>query len=312
MFFDYPETPFVEENNFYTKSFNIEDKTNILLFFKEYGFVIIDNIISNEECKKTELEIFNYLNITDTKSFFNHTEDNIVSRKPLFTPNIVNNRQNINIYNIFSMLLNNKNLLVSHDICYFLKPTKFVNINNKIMDMNKWKTSDDIYLDINLLNINKKKILNKLNYTNTKNFIYENFIVDINDKNINGLINLTDNMKNDGGFSCVPGFHKYFEYWFSQCNQNDLINSDNYKFSKDDPIKKKLYKINIKKGSLLLWDQKIPYSIEQNNSSAYWLAQKIKYTYKFNNTSRHNTLMMYLKNINNEIKINNVLKNCIK
>lgn len=314
MYFDYPESPQIEENNFYTKSFNIEDKTNLLLFYKEYGFVIIDNILTDIECKNTELDIFKYLNITDTKSFSNHNEDNIVSRKPLFTPNIVNNRQNINIYNIYSMLLNYKDLYVSHDLCYFLKPTKFININNKIVDVDNWKTSKNTYIDINLFN--DSSILNKLNYTNTKNFIYENNIINLNDKNINGLISITNNMKHDGGFSCVPGFHKYFDYWLEHCKNNnllfqdELLNYSNYKFNHDDPINKKLVKINIKKGSLLLWDQRIPYSIEQNNSSNYWLAQKIKYTYKFKNKTRYATIMMHLKNVKN-IKINSCLKNCI-
>ena len=316
MYFDYPESPNIEQNGFYTKSFNIDDKTNILLFYKEYGFVIIDNIISDNECKKAESDIFKYLNITDTKSFANHTEDNIVSRKPLFTPNIVNIRQNENIYKIFSMILNYKDLLVSHDLCYFLKPTKFVNINNKIINVDNWRTSKDIYIDIDLVNINNSEIiLNKLNYTNTKNFVYENFIVDLNNKNINGLISINNNTEFDGGFSCVPGFHKYFEYWLehnkNNFHNNNLLNYNNYKFNNNDPINKKLVKINIKKGSLLIWDQRIPYSIEQNYSANHWLAQKIKYMYKFKNFSRKTTLMMYLKSVCNDIKINNILKNSI-
>jgi ectoine hydroxylase-related dioxygenase (phytanoyl-CoA dioxygenase family) len=317
MYFDYPESPQIEKNNFYTKSFNIEDKTNILLFFKEYGFVIIDDIITGDECKKTELEVFNYLNISDTKSFSNHNEDNIVSRKPLFTPYVVNNRQNKKIYNIYSMLLNYKNLLVSHDLCYFLKPTRFVKINNRIIDVGKWKTSRKVYLDINFTN-KQNDILKKLNYANTKNFIYENFLINTNNKNINGLISITDNTENDGGISCVPGFHKYFDYWFEHCKQynlleqNDkLLNYDNYIFNDDDPIKNKLVKINIKKGSILLWDQRIPYSIEPNNSSNHWLAQKIRYTYKFDNMSRYRTLMMYLKKIHCDTDNNILMKNLL-
>ena len=344
-YFDYPEPPTHSDISYddkleqFTKSFNIDETKEINEFFKKYGFVIIKNMVSVSNCDKTEKEITDLMKFDKNKpityekwSSFGKEKDGLVSRKPLFTPYILNNRQNDKIFNIFSRLLASTNLQVTYESCYFLRPTKNIKFeDNSIRSIDGWKTKKTIKLD---MDINKcyneaNEMINTLknmNYTNLTNFINETCIFSFKATplNIQGLINLSSNKNNDGGFSCVPGFHKYFIHWHKHVCKNLSIQNNSYIsnikphtdiykkyiFDDNDPIKDKLVKINMRIGSLLIWDNRIPYCIEPNNSNKFWLAQQIKYSKKYNfvNNSRKHTIEKNLLNVKNKIQINKHLK----
>jgi len=57
--FPVPSLPKDDEG--FVQSFNIEDTENYMKFFEEFGFVVINNIISSEEIDATLLEIWNEL-----------------------------------------------------------------------------------------------------------------------------------------------------------------------------------------------------------------------------------------------------------
>lgn len=327
----YPEKEDIEFDDRYgeyTKAFSINQLLEIKLFFKEYGFVIVKDVLSIDECLQTENELMKLLNMDINKShtldkwpYIGKENEGLISRKPIFSPNILNNRQNKNIYLLFSELLKEKDLTASHDTVYFIRPTKLVKVNNTIIKNNdKWKIKEYLRLDCdptkdtniikdkNETNINE---INNLNYSNDYNFIYENLIN--NDKiNINGLINIKTSREYDGGFVCVPKFHKYYNNWLN-INKNFFVkNIGNinrkhcYIFNKDDKINDLAVKINVPIGSIILWDSRIPYKIENNKSKNYWIGQKIRLRKKINNSSRKtfvkNQIKQYIKFFNlNEI-----------
>lgn len=346
-YFDYPESQLENEMIYddkheqFTKAFVINETKEMNMFFREHGFVIIKNILSIDECDRTEKEImelmkFNKKRPSTYKKWISSGKENegLVCRKPLFTNQTINNRQNENVYNVFSGLLNSADIQVSHESCYFLRPTKHIKFeNNQIKSVREWKTKKIIRMDVDVDKCyaepnNLASILKNLSYMNLMNFMCEPYIFSfsVTPLNIEGLINITNNRESDGGFSCVPGFHKYFDEWYNHCSElfnrknnsyvsNLIPKMDNtkykkYVFDENDPIKNRLVKINMKSGSLLIWDQRLPYCIEPNNSKNYWLAQKIKYSKRLNfvNNSRLETVKKNLKDIRKIITINKVLK----
>ena len=350
-YFDYPESSLQNEMIYddkleqYTKAFDIDQKAEINLFFQEYGFVIIKNVLPIDECYKTEKEIMSLMKFDKKKPStykkwpsFGKESEGIVCRKPLFTCQTVNNRQNERIYSMFSRLLNSTDLQVSHDSCYFLRPTKHIKFeDNQIKTMEEWKTKKVVRLDVDIDKCYAKPEeladkLKNLSYVNLINFICETciFSFSVTPLNVEGLINLTNNKKSDGGFSCVPGFHKYFTEWYKHNQKNKKKKNTNsyisnlkphlddtkykkYIFDENDPIKDKLVKINMKAGWLLIWDQRLPYCIEPNNSKNFWLVQKIKYSkrYNFVNNSRLLMLKKNLTYVQKMITINKVFKNSL-
>ena len=45
----------------YSPSFQIADKVGLMNFFNTFGYVVIDNVLSNEECDSTVDEVWEYL-----------------------------------------------------------------------------------------------------------------------------------------------------------------------------------------------------------------------------------------------------------
>lgn len=99
----------------YTISFSVNQEDEAKKFFNEYGFVVIRDILSHDECQQTLSEIFDILE-KETKNKFNrndmstwnHWPENLierygsVSKPPIFTPQFMMNHQNLKIYKICS------------------------------------------------------------------------------------------------------------------------------------------------------------------------------------------------------------------
>lgn len=75
---------------------------------------------------------------------------------------------------------------------------------------------------------------------------------------IQGLLNLADNGPTDGGFVCVPGSHKYVEYWEGHPQKEKT--TDWYLFTDEekaaDPMFKESVKVCAGAGDMILWDSR--------------------------------------------------------
>jgi hypothetical protein len=304
------------------KSFNITEKFEISIFFKEYGYVIIDDVLSKEDCVKTEKEIFRIYNVDKNKpSTYDNIKNATLSSNSIFSPQMLNNRQNKKIYDIFSMLLKETNLSVCHDTCYFLRPTKNIKFeNNKILTIDKWRTPRKIILDNDPLHNTK---IDNLNYMNNNNFLYETYNLNSDDCELLGIINITSNKPTDGGWSYIPNFDynqlknniniennssKLFKFRNFSLRKTKK-NSKHHKYILSDDLLDQLIKPHIKQGSIVIWDQRIPYCIEPNNSNNYWIGQRISYKKKINDNQRSNIIKNKInKDIRKEIKITDLGK----
>src|SRR4051812_39458925 len=111
-----------------SKSFILgTDDRGPLEFFQQNGYVVIDNILSTNECQATLEEIGNELNKIDGRfiltdpSTYDYAPMNgigIYTDQPIFSRQFLLNRSNPNVYRAFSLVSENPNLIVNHDSCY--------------------------------------------------------------------------------------------------------------------------------------------------------------------------------------------------
>eukprot|EP01100_Stratorugosa_tubuloviscum_P013958 TRINITY_DN71_c1_g1_i1.p1 TRINITY_DN71_c1_g1~~TRINITY_DN71_c1_g1_i1.p1 ORF type:complete len:287 (+),score=108.99 TRINITY_DN71_c1_g1_i1:56-916(+) len=235
------EVPKDEEDLRFLKSFTIHQVDQYKQFFEEFGFVIIKNVFNETEINNTINDIWDYIsnnsrferNKPETWSgiYPGLVREGIVCHQSLFSANCLINRQNELIYQVFANLMGRNDLLVNHDRFAFFRPTQ-----NLIVDPSKppqsfpqWKTKTNLHLDMNpwrYFEANDQSedeyVLSKLNYKHDGHFIIENNFIGVNNDirvlPLQGLVNLVDNVEEDGGFIIVPGFRKHLKQW-TQTNQ---------------------------------------------------------------------------------------------
>lgn len=195
----------------------------------------------------------------------------------MFSKATLRNRQNPNVYKVFSTLLSTKKLLVNHDRLGLQRPTQGVVIGNQIVSNPKWRTNDNLHLDMSPWGFMSKdsskitKSLASLRYGDKLNlFIFENNQVSLislkysfskihhslhNGLHLQGVLNLCDNYEEDGGFQMVPGFYHYYEEWIKLnekskelVSKSDEANSLN--FPAKDPIQQYAIRIPMREGSI--------------------------------------------------------------
>jgi ectoine hydroxylase-related dioxygenase (phytanoyl-CoA dioxygenase family) len=298
----------------YVHSFTVYDTKEMLDFFNEFGFVVVRDVLTAQECTDTLTEVFDILENFDPQNCkwdrndirtWNQWPSNGMerfgspSRPPIFSRQFLLNRINPNVHKVFATLLGEDDLVVNHDRCCLYRPTCNILTYNGIQErMDAWETCPNLHLDMSpwcYLSTEGHKIcdrsLRKLRYENTGAFIFENNQVSGDDGlQLQGVINLVDNYEEDGGFQIVPGFHKIFDDYFTsiaeQMNPNPLKSildpedstslTAGYNFSKNDIINKYGVRIPLRAGSVIVWNQKMPHGSLPNFSSRMRSAQFIK------------------------------------
>jgi len=265
-----------------------------------YGVVVIRDILTPEECEDTISEIFRIFEVDSDRKFKKNdisTWDNWPSsgiirygqptRAPIFTRQILKNRQNPNLFKAFSILLGSEDLLVSHDRACLFRPTKNVQFpDGSYNDMEHWKTGYNIHLDINPLQFMQDSLdsynerWSQLTYGHKlNNFINENNIAHKSVLHLQGVLNLKENFEEDGGFCCVPGFANVFGSWYEGNKQvlSHIKTSPSVGFSsKQHWLNKHAQRISMRPGSTVIWDSRLPHGSMPNNSSQFRCCQFIK------------------------------------
>jgi hypothetical protein len=220
----------------YTESFDLDHLENAKNFFDEFGFVVVNGILTQDEINASLEEIYHILgadgtgfDINDPDSWSKWPTNSIehfgnISKPPIFTRQFILNRTNIHIQNVCSYIIGDNDLLINHDRACFYRPTQTINFSDGTRNQ-KWETKPNLHLDMNPWNyINNNEFCNielgKLKYENTSNFIAENnYNLKKDGIALQGSINFFDNKEEDGGFILVPGFFKYFDEYFANIPQ---------------------------------------------------------------------------------------------
>ena len=90
------------------------------------------------------------------------------------------------------------------------------------------------------------------------------------------VINLADNVEEDGGFCVVPGFHRYFPTWCKDslgAMPEGKAKARSYMVAKSDPLASLAKRVCMRAGSVVVWDQRCLHGSMPNDSPKFRAAQ---------------------------------------
>ncbi|XP_065179466.1 putative phytanoyl-CoA dioxygenase [Sycon ciliatum] len=324
------DIPLDEDDTRYVKSFSIDQKEEFQSFFEEYGFVVIRDVLSRDECEASVDDIWKYLEgrgyryrewdgpTEHEKLYGKHPQDEerpedlirrddpstwnndwpplanagILGFLPVFTKQALLNRQNANIYSVYTTLMKRKDLMVSQDRYGLFRPVKVAGDPEKTND--KWRTSYSLHWDLNPWRhslrdghfeqgaVNVKDAMSKITYEDPGHFFEENNEVGTADDdrvNLQGLINFADNLVEDGGFQTVVGFHKHIVQWAETTKDSMGLRMMDRSFVPidcEDPLYKQAQRVSMRAGSIVVWDQRMAHGSAPNSSSNLRFCQFMK------------------------------------
>ncbi|EGG23046.1 putative phytanoyl-CoA dioxygenase [Cavenderia fasciculata] len=236
-------------------------------------------------------------------------QSGILGGPPVFSRQAILNRSSLNIHQVYANLLGRQDLYINHDRYGLFRPTLLKDENMfpkmtpnhqyikelendpnhpNVFERPDWKTLRNVHLDCNpwayleeKTDSTRQRILSALQYElKSSDFILENNeigIKSLDELHIQGLLNLADNLTDDGGFIVVPGFPNHFEEW---SKKNGLLKRNNgvknrfillHPTSPIQPVR-----TTARAGSLILWNQKMAHGSLPNHSTRPRIAQFIK------------------------------------
>lgn len=278
------QAPYEDASQTYIKSFPITSPAEIRSFFLKYGFVVVSNVLSEEECQKSVSEVMQDLKDHSFDRFDPKLQnyeklDQFVKRfgligggDPVLYPQSILNRQNENIYNAYKFATGNDFFLSAFERYGFMVPTKKA---PEIETIKNW-----LHLDYNPLT----------GKTSTFGYLSSEIHRQLTPQNplqwqnayFQGIVALEDCPIEVGGFHCVPGFHAFCEDWKNQHVEECLSSSrgsdpTTVQIPREDEVRKYIQKMPIRKGSLLIWDGRLAHGNFPNSSDKPRVLQYIKY-----------------------------------
>lgn len=314
-------------NMSYHQSFKYDDHDNILEYFVKNKYVVIEEIIDKNECKKVYEAIGKLIggdknfNIYDYSTYDNVEPTNkhgMYTKDPIFIQEIMDLRQNEKLYTCVKNILNNE-FIVSHDRYIFQKPTTNIIIDNKILDKEEYKTyykypnvhldmSPKGYVDDKKMGIESRE---KIKYNDPHDFIPESSIYHYTEGlRLQCILNILDNKEEDGGFICVPNFD--FENWYKDKKENEwdyIKNAERYAFDGMSNVDMKYVhspiRIPMKAGSIVIWNRTVAHGAKPNSSNKPRLGIPLAFTPK--NQFDKNFLKRRRVLLNSIIEQNNII-----
>jgi len=314
----FPRIALPKDSSGYIQSFSIDNEEEYKKFFIKHGFVVIDGILSTEEVSNTVTEIWNQLETkpqnplseaplidrNDPSTWSNSSWPKDIRALGLLGSNIALgkytwlNRQNPKVYKVFCDLLGRKDLWSSVDRHGIMRPTVQVPTGKLPENPSRrdaiappdWEGGFEDHENWRSASFWTHWDLNPWHWTGAaKGLEYEfmDFITENNgsknmgDPKIQGLIALSDSNDDDGGFCCVPGFHKFLKEWAEKTVNTDFceesINRYDYvNVPKGDPLHDALQKITCREGSLIVWNSQLPHCNFPNHSNKFRINQYLK------------------------------------
>jgi len=98
---------------------------------------------------------------------------------------------------------------------------------------------------------------------------------------VQGILALKDCSKDDGGFQCVPGFHKSIRWWCKENEEHCVKSANGYdsttvQIPKTDVAWKHIQHMPVRRGSLLVWNGCLPHGTFPNDSNSPRIIQYIR------------------------------------
>jgi len=270
-----------------------QNKREIYDFFNTYGVVVIRNVLDENEAKLSCDELFDYveqnfegLDRNDPNTWHRvgglAAKLGLITDRPVMSPQIVRNRINRKIYTAYSYILDVdiSNLYTNVGRVGWMRPTKNIQFaEGKVEDREQWKTADGrkwVHLDYDPLSNHATTfgLMPRKAVKNAKQDTYAHV-------RTQAILALDDCSINDGGFQCIPGFHKIMQdVWIKESGTKMIakgVFQHRYQFKEDDPLIGYVAKCPIRRGSYLIWNNKLPHNNFSNNSNHARKVQYIRY-----------------------------------
>jgi hypothetical protein len=207
-------------------------------FWNEYGYVVVKNAVSKEDCAASRNAIWNYLEMEehDPATWYKDSSNALQGiMVPLYRNAAIDkNRNSATIRRAFEQLWNQTGLIVTLDKCGFNPPEtgafKYRGIG--------------LHWDVSL----KTPI----------------------PFGTQGILYLADTAANQGALTVIPSFHKKMESWLKSLPEN--TNPRQTDFSKFNPVP-----IAADAGDLIIWNHQLPHSSSPNRANLPRLVQYINW-----------------------------------
>jgi hypothetical protein len=152
-----------------------------------------------------------------------------------------------------------------------MRPTKDILINGEKMSNEKWKTQEKwLHWDMNPWCVGSKEEnfeVQHFQFPSENNSNYKE------DTKLQGFLTFSDATDKDGGFLCIPGFHKNLEKW---TKMNTSKNKTHFiGVPVDDPMVQFAQRIPVRSGCLVIWNSKLPHCNFPNDSCNFRLNQYV-------------------------------------
>eukprot|EP01129_Flabellula_baltica_P003787 TRINITY_DN13517_c0_g1_i1.p1 TRINITY_DN13517_c0_g1~~TRINITY_DN13517_c0_g1_i1.p1 ORF type:complete len:339 (+),score=105.34 TRINITY_DN13517_c0_g1_i1:55-1071(+) len=290
----------------YYQSFTPDQVEEYVAHFNEHGFVVVDNVLSEEQLEKSKEEIWEYITEKSEGKFLREDpttwgDENwpkeicrnggFMGRFPyikrLKLPSTLipkqhtawENRQNPLVYEVFKNCMGTKRLWVSIDRYGILRPTK-LEIGGETIAREEWMTKKDwVHWDLSPFH----------NATSAAGFAPADNLKELSHLEqeygglrVQGLITIEDNPEERGGFHCVPGFHgERFFQWAEDHRDTygsdpDVYHRNFVEVPEDDPMRSEVIKIPMRAGSIIVWNSQLPHGNYPNTSDEFRMVQYIK------------------------------------
>lgn len=297
---EFHPAPLPIDSDGFIVSFNMDQQDEILTFFERHGVVVVSNVLTDEECQRSVDEVWLFLQEMYNENIDRNKPETWSYKWPSFSrigilgnerwlyPQACDNRQNPNIYQVFRTLLGEEELMTNVTRAGLMRPTKDIYFPslNQTEDRDQWKTvSEWLHIDMNPLtgrattygfenvaegHTDRSENPLEAQQKPTNNGMYV--------RKLQGILALDDCREEDGGFHAVPGFQHFIRTWTKQNEQicldsNDSMDPTTVQIPADDPIRQYIQRMPIRKGSLLVWDTRLPHGNYPNNSNRMRIVQ---------------------------------------
>lgn len=197
-----------------------------LEFWDEHGYVIVRNAISNDEAKKSEQAVWNYLEATpqDSQTWYKHGKTQGIMVQSFHHEAFRANRKSMRIHKIFAQIWKTADLWTTVDRVGFNPPEK-----EGLFQFSGPNLHWDMSLEFPL-------------YFGTQGILY-----------------LTDVSAEQGAFTCVPGFHRKIADWLKNLPPNANPREQDIESFGAKPIAAKA-------GDFIIWHQALPHGSSPNRA----------------------------------------------
>lgn len=298
---EYENLPKLEvESDGFVTSFALDDTEDVLSFFRAHGFVVIRDVLSNEECEVSCDEVWTSLlqmapgvikrdepqtwgecnwprgicrngGFMGKFPYFGRMES---LKKETLVANqsqAWRNRQNPKVWAAFATVMGTRELYASIDRYGIMRPTLR-------SDSEDWRTGSDwLHWDLSPFHFGTSAAgfgPRKVDKGELRR--------EYGGLRVQGMINLTDCPTSVGGFHCVPGFQKHFFEWRDANMEGygareDIKRRNFVEVPREDTMRRHVKKVPMPRGSLLIWNSMLPHGNFPNSSNEHFrMVQYIK------------------------------------